>query len=259
MLSSTSFLTVYVIAASLATVVTLLLGLRAAIRRARLTALEQRRAFGLGTTLLGGWFLIALVSSWLGLYQGTDTRIPTIEFGLLLPMIAGVLLYWRSALLRRLVAAASQGLIVGVQIYRVLGVIFLILLAGGVMPRVFALPAGAGDVAVGLIAPVAAFVLTRGFAGSTALVGAWNVLGLVDLAVAVTTGFLSSPSPLQLFAFDNPNTLITAFPLVLIPVFLVPLAVLLHLASLAKLGWKQAPSPNPGRFVTEAETSPRLG
>jgi hypothetical protein len=46
----------------------------------------------------------------------------------------------------------------------------------------------------------------------------------------------------QLFAFDNPNT---AFPLVLIPVFLVPLAVLLHLASLAKLGWKQAPSPNP--------------
>lgn len=259
MSSSTSFLTVYVIAASLATVVTLLWGLRAAIRRARLTPPEQRRAFRLGTTLLVGWFFAALVSSWLGLYQATDTRIPTIEFGLLLPIIAGAILYWKSAFLRRLVAAASQGLIVGIQIYRMLGVIFLILLAGGVMPRVFALPAGAGDVAVGLMAPVAALVFTRGWAGSTALLVAWNLFGLADLAVAVTTGFLSSPSPFQLFAFDNPNTPITAFPLVLIPVFLVPLAVLLHLASLAKLGWKQVSTQNPGRFVTEGETSLRLG
>lgn len=259
MFSSASFLTVYVIAASLATVVTLLLGLRAAIRRAGLAAPQQRRAFGLGTTLLVGWFLLALVSSWLGLYQGTDTRIPTIEFGLLLPIFTGAVLYWRSALLRRLVAAASQALIVGIQFYRVLGGIFLILLAAGAMPRVFALPAGAGDVAVGLIAPVAALVFARGLAGSTALVGAWNLLGLADLAVAVTTGFLSSPSPLQLFAFDNPNTLITAFPLVLIPVFLVPLAVLLHLASLAKLGSKQVSTQNPGRLVTEGETSLQLG
>jgi hypothetical protein len=51
----------------------------------------------------------------------------------------------------------------------------------------------------------------------------------------VTTGFLTSPSAFQLFAFDLPNELISQFPLVLIPVFLVPLSVLLHLASLAKL------------------------
>jgi hypothetical protein len=58
---------------------------------------------------------------------------------------------------------------------------------------------------------------------------------MADLAVAVTTGFLTSPSPVQLLALDRPNTLVTAFPLVLIPVFLVPLSVLLHLASLRKL------------------------
>jgi len=39
----------------------------------------------------------------------------------------------------------------------------------------------------------------------------------------------------QLVALDSPNVLISAFPLVLIPVFLVPLSILLHLASLAKL------------------------
>jgi hypothetical protein len=45
---------------------------------------------------------------------------------------------------------------------------------------------------------------------------------------------LSSPSPFQLFAFDLPNELISEFPLVLVPVFLVPVSVLLHLASLSK-------------------------
>ncbi len=256
--SQATFLTAYVVVASVATVTTLLWGLRAAIRRAGLRPGEQRRAFWAGTTVLAGWFFAALVSSWLGLYQGASTRIPTVEFGLLLPIIAGVIFYWRSPLLRHITAAASQGLIVGVQIYRLLGVIFLVLYVRGSMPGVFALPAGTGDVAVGLLAPAVALMFTRGWRGSTGLVRAWNLLGLADLAVAVTTGFLSSPSPIQLFAFDNPNTLISAFPLVMIPVFLVPAAVLLHLASLAKLGWKAAPAHDHIGLRSEWKMSPQL-
>src|SRR5690242_7044046 len=108
-----SFLTVYVLVASVAAVMTLLYGLRAAIRRTELVAREQRRALWIATTLLVGWFLAALLPSWLGFYQGTPARIPTIEFGLLLPIIVGVIFYWRSAPLRRITAAASQRLIVG--------------------------------------------------------------------------------------------------------------------------------------------------
>jgi hypothetical protein len=67
-------------------------------------------------------------------------------------------------------------------------------------------------------------------------VRAWNLLGIADLVVAMATGFLTSPSPVQLLALDRPNELISAFPLVMIPVFLVPLSLLLHLASLEKLG-----------------------
>jgi len=153
-----------------------------------------------------------------------------------------VIFYLRSSVLRRIIAAAPQTLLVGIQFYRVLGIVFLVLFAGGALPGVFALPAGAGDVAVGLAAAAVAFAFARGLRGSAGLARAWNLFGLADLVVAVTTGFLSSPSPLQKFAFDNPNTLITAFPLVMIPVFLVPLAILLHLASLAKLGLTQPSS-----------------
>lgn len=65
---------------------------------------------------------------------------------------------------------------------------------------------------------------------------AWNVLGILDLVVAITTGFITSPS--TLFSYEPPNELIAIFPMVLIPVYLVPLSLLPHLASLAKLhGW----------------------
>jgi hypothetical protein len=37
------------------------------------------------------------------------------------------------------------------------------------------------------------------------------------------------------FAFDRPSTLISVFPLVLIPTFRVPLAIVLHIVSLIQL------------------------
>jgi hypothetical protein len=90
-------------------------------------------------------------------------------------------------------------------------------------------------VLVGLLAPVVGAAWLRTPRESGSAVWAWNVLGLVDLAVAVTTGMLTSPSPVQRFALEAPNDLISAFPLVLVPTFLVPIFIVLHFASLKKL------------------------
>jgi hypothetical protein len=53
--------------------------------------------------------------------------------------------------------------------------------------------------------------------------------------VAVVTGFLSAPSRFQLFSLEAPNALIGSFPLVMVPIYAVPLSIVLHLASLTKL------------------------
>jgi hypothetical protein len=136
----------------------------------------------------------------------------------------------------RIIDAVPQPWIVGVQLYRALGVVFLILYATDMMPGLFAWPAGVGDVTVGLLAPVVALAYARDARRNAGRVTAWNVLGILDLVVAITTGFITSPSPL--FGYEPPNELIAIFPLVLIPVYLVPLSLLLHLVSLAKLhGW----------------------
>ena len=136
----------------------------------------------------------------------------------------------------RIIDAVPRPWIIAVQLYRALGVIF-ILYATDKMPGLFAWPAGVGDIIVGLLAPFVALAYARDPRGNAGLVTAWNAFGILDLVVAVTTGFITSPS--TLFTYEPPNELISVFPLVLVPVYLVPLSVLLHLASLAKLyrGW----------------------
>jgi hypothetical protein len=74
---------------------------------------------------------------------------------------------------------------------------------------------------------------------STRRVRLWNWLGIGDLVIALTMGFATSPSPLQLLSFDHPNQLVGMFPLALIPVFAVPVSILLHIASLQKLRQNQ--------------------
>lgn len=152
-----------------------------------------------------------------------------------MPILIGAGVIWRSATLARILDAVPQHWLVGVQLYRAEGAIFLILYATGNLPGLFAWPAGIGDVLVGVLAPVIAVAYARAPRENADVVSAWNLFGLVDLAIAVIAGLLTSPSPFHLFTFDLPNELVSRFPLVLIPTFLVPLSVLLHLASLAKL------------------------
>jgi hypothetical protein len=229
-----SFLFPFISFSTFATLAALLFGLNRSLTAANWPTRDRGRALWGATALLTFFYLAALLPARSGFFQAAS-RIPTIQFGVLFPIVAGILLFFLWRPLRRVIETVPQQWIVGIQLYRALGVVFLILYAMGRLPGAFALPAGAGDVFVGLLAPVVATAQTRQWRNANGLLRAWNILGLTDLAVALTTGFLTSPSPLQRLAFDAPNVLIGRYPLVMVPVFLVPLAILLHLASLQKL------------------------
>jgi hypothetical protein len=74
-----------------------------------------------------------------------------------------------------------QPWLVGAQLYRALGVIFLILYASGKLPGLFAWPAGVGDIFVGLTAPLVGAAYARAPRDNGRLVWAWNVIGILDL------------------------------------------------------------------------------
>jgi hypothetical protein len=229
------YLILTVLGGALAATTALVYGLHSALKHAGWPAGARKRAVWSFGVLLATWFLAAVLLTWFGFYRGIPNRVPTIQYGVLIPIVAGIALFWRWGTLRRALEAVPQQWIVTVQVYRALGLIFLVLYAAGHMPGEFAWPAGAGDAAVGLLAPVVGLAYAQGWRGAARLVRAWNLLGLGDLTVALTMGLLTSPSPLQRLAFGTPNELISAFPLAMIPVFMVPLSILLHLASLKKL------------------------
>lgn len=231
----TGFLPYLITGSGIAVTAAILLGLNRALSNASWPALERTAIVRISALVLFGWFALAFALGWSGAFQGEAQGIPTIPFAIVIPILAGAVLLWRSTTIARVVDAVPQSWLVAIQLYRVLGATFLVLYAAGQMPGLFALPAGAGDVVVGLLAPVVALAYARDPHRHSGTVRAWNLFGIADLVVAVATGFLTAPSPFQLFAFDAPNELITAFPLVLVPAYLVPLAILLHIASLAKL------------------------
>jgi len=234
-----SYLVPFILTGMLAVIIAVLSGLKRALRRTTLPEADRSKAFSSVSFLLLAWFAIATISSAAGFYRPPSGSPPTIQYGLLTPIVVGLLLFRALPLLRRTVAAIPNAWLIGVQLYRALGVIFLILYAGGHLPGLFALPAGIGDVMVGVLAPLIAAAYARSPQSSARWAKLWNLLGITDLVVAVTMGFLTSPSPLQLAAFDRPSMLIGMFPLVLIPVFAVPLSILLHFASLRKLRQEQ--------------------
>ncbi len=91
------------------------------------------------------------------------------------------------------------------------------------------------DILSGLTAPVVYyFAFRQKRLGSKGLL-IWNLLALGLLLNIVTTAVLSAPSPLQRFAFEQPNVAILHFPFVWLPAVVVPLVLLAHLAAIRQL------------------------
>jgi hypothetical protein len=209
-------------------------------RRASATA--ARWPYAAAAAAAVAWGALAVVLAREGVFAtNPDTTTPLIVAGIAVPIVAGVVLMLRVPGVLRAVDRIPLQWLVGVQFYRVLGALFLIAYARDEMPGEFALPAGIGDVLVGLAALVVAYlVATRGEQRTRPAVLAWCVFGIADLVVAVGTGFLSAPSILQQLALDDPNTAITRYPFVLIPTYLVPISILLHVYVIARLRERSA-------------------
>ena len=191
-----------------------------------------------------GWEAVA---QYLGEAATTGTTLPIVLSGLLIPPTVAAIGLWQSESIARLVSAIPLHWLVAAQVYRVAGGIFLVLWADGRLPWQFALPAGIGDVATGSVAVVVAALLAQNAIGAHRATYAWCLFGIADLVVAITMGAMTSPGRVHLLAFDAPNLLMTAYPLVMVPTFAVPLALMLHGVVLWRLRRETAPT---GRLVT---------
>ncbi len=133
---------------------------------------------GVLSAALIGWVAVAQYLGAANTYfAAADTAVPTVLFGLLIPLAVAAIALWRSESIARLVSAIP---------------------------------------------------LHWNVIGAHRATYAWCLFGIADLVVAVTMGAMTSPGRAHLLAFETPNLLVTSYPLVMVPTFAVPLALMLH-------------------------------
>jgi hypothetical protein len=143
--------------------------------------------------------------------------------------------YRASRRFRDFVLAIDLRLLTAVQSWRVIGVMFLAFYAFGLLPGLFAWPAGVGDAAVGFAAPFVLLAIVHRSPTWRRQVLWLNIAGLLDFIGAVGTGVLSSNNSIGLVADGATRVSLGSLPLSLIPTFAVPLWTLFHIVSLLQL------------------------
>jgi uncharacterized membrane protein (DUF485 family) len=138
-----------------------------------------------------------------------------------------VLYVWRDWFLDRWLC---QKWLIGLQLFRAIGGVFLIEMVRGNIPGIFAYPAGLGDLTVAFVAAAVLIKYWNARRIPGAAVTLVIVLGVADFLSAFFFAFGSSQTPFQLFFPEVPNQLIV-FPTGLIPLFLVPYAIFFHTLS----------------------------
>jgi hypothetical protein len=191
--------------------------------------------------LIAAWFAFAITAAAMHLFVGQPGR-PPIAVGLAAVVPVMLFLGWfaGSVGFRRFVLGLNARALTYVQTWRVNGFIFLVLYSAGLLPGFFALPAGWGDIAIGATAPLGAMLIGRGMNGRGYRRGgfiAWQMLGMLDLVLAVTLGATAG----MLHPHDVQPGIMAFLPMSLIPTFAVPLLMILHVICIAQAReWKTA-------------------
>jgi hypothetical protein len=173
---------------------------------------------GVAAAWLVGVFLLGAAGAF-----RNDALPPRIPMALAATLLPGYLLLL-SPTFCRIVAAVPQHWLIGIQTFRILGGAWLVRYFAGQLPGFFALPAGIGDVATGVLAPFVAYAWYSGKPYARRAAIAWNLFGMADLVNAVALGTLTGGGGGGI-----------VFPVVLIPAYGVPRAFLIHSYSLIGL------------------------
>ena len=170
------------------------------------------------------------------LTNDNQTFIAPIAVTATVPVALFLAAYGLSARFRNFVLAQDLRLLTAIHLWRVIGFVFLAAYSFGVLPGLFAWPAGVGDVLVGITAIFVVakmdrdpdFVTTNGYLG-------FHFMGLADFVIAIGSAGLASGAFPGLVSNGLTSAAMDVWPLNIAPSFLVPAFIILHLAALFKV------------------------
>lgn len=211
---------------------------RLVLPKTTLTAEQQKKFTRNFLIAFLGWLVFMYAWSRFGTFSNFDLFPINAAPVILIPLII-ILFFSFSKTVKEILLHIQQENIIKLQVFRFyVEVLLWALFSEALLPVQMTFEGRNFDVVTG----VTAVLLTTRIAGLMLLnklpkvfIILWNLLGLGLLINIVVIAILSMPTPLRYFINDPANTIVTEFPISLLPAFLVPLAYMLHILSLRKV------------------------
>lgn len=205
--------------------------LQISAERAKLSVQQQRKMLSRSLGVLIIWFFLIAFLSLSGIMQRYAWHSANIMLVLMPPVLAVFMIAFsrRGGILLKHIPLSG---LTYLQSFRVVvEVLMWMLFLNEQLPVHMTFEGRNYDILAGLTAPVVALTLSK----NKIVMIFWNLFSLALLLNIFITGILSAPTPFQQFFAEPGTAILMKFPFVLLPAFLVPIALLLHLLSLRKL------------------------
>lgn len=195
----------------------------------------KKRNIFRGTVLtLIAWATLTTMLSLSGYLTDFSTRPPRFVIILLIPLI-GIILVIRTDTMNTIIRHTPPAFITGLQSFRIIVELLLLLVFTiDLAPVQMTFEGRNLDILSGITAPVIAYLQVNKKITRTWTV-IWNLVCLGLLINVVVIAILSLPTPFRVFTDEPSTSIVTRFPFIWLPAFLVPLAYGLHFLSLRGL------------------------
>ena len=166
----------------------IVLGLWLGLERTDLTPNQRRTTWLAIMVPFTLWAAVAWTAAINGVFRTGASPLPLLPSAIFLPVIIGAPLLLLSKRVGQLLDAMPTTWLVALQLYRVFGSQWLAYWLLGLLPGLWALPAGTGDVLTGLFAVPAAIALATGATEGRRAAMLWNIFGIADLVGEIAQG-----------------------------------------------------------------------
>jgi hypothetical protein len=206
---------------------------RLALPKTSLSAEQQKKFIRNFLIAFFGWFVLIYIWSRFGIFRNFELFPFNAAPVIVLPLIM-ILFFTFSKSVKEILPHIPQENIIKLQVFRFyVEVLLWALFASALLPVQMTFEGRNFDVITGVTAMGVAWLITKNKFPKLAII-LWNIMGLGLLVNIVIIALLSMPTPFRYFMNEPANTIVTEFPISLLPAFLVPLAYMLHILSLRK-------------------------
>lgn len=178
------------------------------------------------------WFTLLTFLSIKGFFADFVSMPPKLPLALIVPTAAIVFLAMNRTVGNILDTLHPNALIYPQAFRIVVEIILWLLYLDHICPEQMTFEGRNFDIIAGITAPIFGYLSFAGGRKNINLAIIWNIISLGLLLNILTVAVLSIP---QVGVLTPPNTFVAYFPLVLLPGFVAPFALMLHVLSLRQL------------------------